>query len=248
MNRLLTVVKEFVGQNKLIASIVVAVALVGGIGFLIAISPNQQVQDFGDQREQVVRNYIFSVLGGNFTDTEGTYRCDEYDEFIEILKIDSREMTIAQLEKAISLHDSCSYSLTSEQFNVDNELSSSISELVGLSTKIRDKESKELAKQITDKWRQIHLLKTEKTALMNKSVGNQAKYWKAELGNKQGKDSFSQRQDAFKKLNTENEEASKRDAEIDLEMKTIKATENDLWSEFVALTDYEKLEEAKEES
>lgn len=214
--------------------------------FKYVINNNPQIiKDFGLKREEVMSKYVYDVVG--FTpDMLGRKdaslsKCNQYNEYIAFFDEDTRKMTNVDLERAIFLHASCHYDVTSQQYSLDNDLSSAISELVGNSAKIKDPELAILTGKISDTWRKIQLLQNEKTDLAKQTVDNEELYWKAQLGYNLNNDSFSQRQETFQRLNAETEKANNRSGEISSEVKKLKISETDLWNIFKAKTGYKEV-------
>ncbi len=207
--------------------------------YYISIQNQSAITDFGGKRMEVMHKYINVLLGFDLDDLKNsTAKCDQYSEYIAYFSKDTRQMSIEDLKRAIALDASCSYDVNSDRYLVDNDLSSAISELVGFGATLKAPELASLAKKITDDWRQIELLSSEKTDILADQVDLEKQFWSAELGYKSANDSFSQRQSTFQNLNTKIEKGTDRIKEIDSERKRLITDEKDLWNIFKAKTGY----------
>lgn len=212
------------------------------IGFQYVLGAEKEAtKEFGLKREEIMTEYIYVIIGFSPEQIKGdnsSQFCDRYSEFTAYFDKDTRSMTNTELKDAIGLFDDCHFGATSARYSLVNNLSSSISELVGINEKIKNKDLAILTTGLVENWRKVQKLESEKTDIIKQQVDNEKLYWVAQLGYNNRIDSFSQRQDSFQLLNDETYSQNKRVKEIDSEVKELKTEEGDLWNIFKVKTGY----------
>src|SRR5450756_266481 len=132
--------KELDSTQKI--GLIIFIGLLALLTFKYLPGGNQQIlKDFGLQRDKVMSEYVYDVVGftpGMLSGKDTIPKCDQYSEFSADFSKDTRKMTVAELKQAISLYDSCHYDVTSQQYTIDGDFSSAISDLIGIGSKIKD--------------------------------------------------------------------------------------------------------------
>ena len=160
-----------------------AVIIVILLGFYFSnqyTSAHQQITAFGEQRGAVMGDYVDVVIGFSPETLKNPIpTCSQYSKFMGYIGLDTRQMSISQLQDALTLWNSCHYDPTATQYTMDSNFSDAISQLVGINSKINDPKVSAITTQIADDWRKIETLESQKTDLLAKAVDDQQTYWQA---------------------------------------------------------------------
>src|SRR6266481_3803344 len=135
---------------------IAGIALILIAAFLYAqVSDKKNISDFGAERDLVMRDYVYVVVGFSpemLKNGASTTWCDQHNVFTSYLQEDTRQMSITDLKNAISLFDSCHYDVTSNDYMLDSNMSTSISKLMGINSKIKNTEINKITNKISDDW------------------------------------------------------------------------------------------------